>query len=271
MNFSQFSVRSLLWQWRIVFIATPMVSAVIILIRFLGLLQPLELFAYDVFVSQKFIESQDERIVIVGIGEQDVEKIGTALISDEIYANLLEKLLEQEPSAIALDIDRDVPILPGTDKLEDIFKSSERIIGIEKMVGNTRERRVKPNPILKANNQIGFNDVILDEDNKIRRALIALPEQKAFSLGMYSALLYLADENINLTVTEENNYWQLKDIIFTPLESNDGGYANADSGGYQILLNYRGNSEHFATVSLFDVLDDQLPSNWGKDKIICVP
>ena len=263
-------LQSLLWQWRIVSIATPIVVLIIIVSRFFGLLQPLELFTYDVFFTSRAPQIQDERIVIVGIGEKDVEKIGTALISDEIYADLLEKLLKKEPRAIGLDIYRDVPIAPGTDKLEEVFSSSKKIIGIEKMIGNSRQQRVKPSPILKANNQIGFNDVILDEDNKIRRALLALPDKKAFSLAMYTSLMYLAQENINLDITAENNYWQLNKTIFIPLERNDGGYANADSGGYQILLDYRGNTNHFNIVSLFDVLENKLPAHWGKDKIIFI-
>ena len=240
MNNYKSRFQSLFWQWRIVSIAIPIVAIVIIVIRFFALLQPLELFAYDAFVSGRVLQPQDERIVIVGIGEEDVEKIGTALISDQIYAELLEKLLQKEPRAIGLDVYRDVPIPPGTDRLTEVFSSSKKIIGIEKMIGDTREQRVKPSPILKANNQIGFNDVILDEDNKIRRALLALPDKKAFSLAMYTSLMYLAPENINLNITPKNNYWQLGETIFVPFESNDGGYANADSGGYQILLRSNG-------------------------------
>ncbi len=62
-------------------IATPIVAITIIFIRFLGLLQPIELFAYDAFVTRKPLQPQDERIVIVGISEEDVEKIGTLIIN----------------------------------------------------------------------------------------------------------------------------------------------------------------------------------------------
>ena len=123
---------------------------------------------------------------------------------------------------------------------------------------------------LKENNQIGFNDVILDEDNKIRRALLALPTKKAFSLAMYNSLLYLQEENIGLQVREEDSYWQLKDTVFVPFESSDGGYINADSGGYQILLDYRGNNNHFEQVSLYDVLDGKVSPNWATDKIVLI-
>lgn len=263
-------IKSFWWQWRGVWIATPLISFVIILARYFGLFQPFELFAFDLFLKMRSPQPQDDRIVIVGIGEEDVEKIGTALISDGIYAKLLEKLLNYQPIAIGLDVYRDVPIPPGTDELKKLFENNNNIIGIEKMVGDKRQYRVKPSPILKAKNQIGFNDVVLDKDNKIRRALLALPSEKAFSLGMYLALLYLERKNINLEITEKDHYWRIKNTLFIPLENNDGGYSNVDSGGYQILLNYRGNVNHFETVSLFDVLENKLPQDWGKDKIILI-
>lgn len=263
-------LKSFCWKWRGVWITAPLVSLIIIITRYFGLFQPFELFTYDFLLTRRSPQSQDSRVVIVGIGEEDVEKIGTALISDEIYAKLLTKLLNYQPVAIGLDIYQDLPTAPGTDELKQLFENNKNIIGIEKMVGKKRQYRVKPSPILKAKKQIGFNDIVLDNDNKVRRALLALPDKKAFSLGMYLALLYLKRQNISLQYNEKKSLWYIKNTIFTPLESNDGGYSNADSGGYQILLNYRGNLNHFETVSLFDVLDDKLPSHWGKDKIILI-
>lgn len=266
------SLKSFLWQWRGVWISTPLVSLVIIISRYFGLFQPLDLFAFDVFFQLKSPEDRDERIAIVGIGEEDVEKIGTALISDEIYAIVLEKLLKQQPVAVGLDVYRDVPMPPGTDELNQTFRSHSNIIGIEKMIGDSRQFRVKPSPVLKEKNQIGFNDVMLDYDNKVRRALLALPDRKAFSLSMYLALLYLQKQNINLTTYEEgeNRYFQLKDTVFIPLKSNHGGYSNVDDGGIQMLLNYRGNVNHFETVSLFDIIDEKVPMDWAKDRIILI-
>ncbi|NCO73989.1 MAG: adenylate/guanylate cyclase domain-containing protein [Cyanobacteria bacterium] len=265
-------IKSFWWQWRGVWITTPLISMAILITRYFGLFQPLELFAFDLLVKMRSPQIRDNRVVIVGIGEEDVEKIGTALISDGIYAKLLEKLLKFQPVVIGLDVYRDVPIPLGTDELTKIFENNKNIIGIEKMIGDNRQYRVKASPILKAKKQIGFNDVILDQDNKIRRALLALyrGDNLQVSLGMYLASLYLEKKNINLEITEKDKYWKFKNTVFIPFKSNDGGYSNADSGGYQILLNYRGNVNHFETVSLFDVLDNKLPKNWGKDKIILI-
>ncbi|HAG80570.1 MAG TPA: hypothetical protein DCL61_05230, partial [Cyanobacteria bacterium UBA12227] len=53
-------------------------------------------------------------------------------------------------------------------------------------------------------------------------------------------------------------------------EKNDGGYVQASAGGYQILLNYRGASRYFDTVSMTDILKDRVPANWGRDRIILI-
>lgn len=270
---SEKQVKTFFWQWRGVWIATPLVSGIIILTRYLGFFQPLELFAYDFLIKMRSPLPRDERIVIVGIGEDDVEKIGTAIIPDGIYAQVIQNLLKQQPIAIGLDIYRDVPIPPGTNELNQLFQNHENIIGIEKMIGDSRQYRVKPNPILKEKKQIGFNDILFDRDNKIRRALLALPDRKAFSLAMYLAGIYLEKHNIKIipkTTQDNQQYWQVGEAALIPLEKNDGSYSNIDSGGYQILLNYRSKANHFATVSLGDVFENRIPSDWGKDKIILI-
>ncbi len=58
--------------------------------------------------------------------------------------------------------------------------------------------------------------------------------------------------------------------LFTPFEENDGSYVRADASGYQILLNYRGQTGHFETVSLTDILEERVPSGWGRDRIILI-
>ena len=121
-------IKSFWWQWRGVWITTPLISMAILITRYFGLFQPLELFAFDLLVKMRSPQIRDNRVVIVGIGEEDVEKIGTALISDGIYAKLLEKLLKFQPVVIGLDVYRDVPIPLGTDELTKIFENNKKAI-----------------------------------------------------------------------------------------------------------------------------------------------
>ena len=58
--------------------------------------------------------------------------------------------------------------------------------------------------------------------------------------------------------------------MFRRLGPNDGGYVRADAEGYQTLINYRGGSELFETVPLRDLLNDRLPDDWARDRVILI-
>lgn len=263
-------IKQRLWQWRGIWITTPLIGIVVILLRYLGLLQSLELNLYDQFVRWKPSQKEDSPVVIVGINESDVKKIGTPVFPDQVYADVINKLQAHKPRAIGLDIYRDYPVEPGHQELVKTFKSYHNLIGIEKVIGKNDKEKVAASPVLKEKGQIGFNDVLFDQDNKVRRALLALPSEKLYSFAMYLALLYLEQEKITLKTTGEKHWWQLNKKVFIPFEGNDGSYTNADAGGYQIILNYTGAPGYFETISLSDVLENKLPPKWGKDQIILI-
>lgn len=265
--------KRLLWEWRGVWITAPSVAILVILLRFLGLLQSFEWAAFDQYLRLRPAEAQDERIVIVGINEADLQNIRQPIISDAVYAQLLEKLKAKKPRAIGLDIYRDLPVEPGNQDLVRVFKSTPNLVGIQKVVGDSLREAIPPPPALKAKGQVGANDLILDADNKVRRGLLYVQApngEQVFSLGLYVALLYLNQQNIVPQIEAGTNNWRLGKTKFLPFEANDGGYVQADDRGFQLLLNYRGGSRHFSTVSLTDVLKDRVPANWGRDCIILI-
>lgn len=252
----------------------PTVTGLVILLRMVGVFQSWEWSVYDQYVRLRPAEPQDDRVAIVGIDEADVRNIGQAIIPDGVYARLIEKLKARQPRAIGLDIYRDLPVPPGHQELERVFESTPNLIGIEKVVGDNRREAVAPPPTLKAKNQVGANDLILDADTTVRRGLVYVQGQNGEpipSFGLYLALLYLQAESISPQPIEgTTDYWWLGKTIFFPFKANDGGYVRADEGGYQLLLNYRGSSKRFHTVSMTDVLEDRVPKDWGRDRIILI-
>ncbi|NEP54892.1 MAG: CHASE2 domain-containing protein, partial [Moorea sp. SIO3C2] len=78
--------------WRVGFIPGLVVIGLVILCRLTGVLQSLELIALDSFLRWRPEESIDKRILIVGINEQDIQRIGTYPIPDRDLASLLKKL-----------------------------------------------------------------------------------------------------------------------------------------------------------------------------------
>ncbi|MEM1242385.1 MAG: adenylate/guanylate cyclase domain-containing protein [Cyanobacteria bacterium P01_H01_bin.26] len=267
------NLKKLFWRWRGMAVATPTVTLLVVLLRAAGGLQPLEWRAYDQYLQWR-PEETDPRIAIVGIDEEDIRQQGQAILSDGVYAEAIRKLAAQEPRAIGLDIFRDIPVEPGHAELEAVFRSTPNLIGIRTVLGDSQERDVvNAAPTLAELGQVGINDGIVDIDNTIRRGLlqVATPEgTTAPSLALYLALLYLEPEGISPEATDTKNVWQLNGAVFRRLGPNDGGYVRADAEGYQTLINYRGGSELFETVPLRDLLNDRLPDDWARDRVILI-
>ncbi|MEW6492765.1 MAG: adenylate/guanylate cyclase domain-containing protein [Cyanobacteriota bacterium] len=264
-------LKRFVWDWRGVWITAPTVAGLVILLRMLGLLQSWEWAAYDQYMHLRPPAPRDDRIVIVGIDEADLRAIGQPIIPDGVYARLLQKLKAMNPRAIGLDIYRDLPVEPGHQDLVRVFQSTPNLVGVQKVAGDNRREAVAAPPELKAKDQVGSNDLIFDADNKVRRGLLYLQSKEGetvYSFGLYLALLYLDKEGIS--VVEGPNNWRLGKATFSRFKSNDGGYVKANEEGYQILLNYRGPAQHFKTVSMHDILNDKVPKDWGRDRIILI-
>lgn len=262
-----------IWKWRGVWITTPCVAIVVILLRLTGIFQLWEWATFDFYMRHRPLPPVDERIVIVGIEERDVQKIGQAVIPDAVYAQLLKKLKAMEPRAIGLDIYRDLPVPPGHEELVKVFQTTPNLVGIHKVVGDEKLEGVAPPPALKAKGQIGANDLIVDADNRVRRGLLYLEDKNgetAYSFGLYLALLYLQKEGIEPEIIQGTNNWRLGSQVFARFKSNDGGYVRTDANGYQLLINYRGPTGYFEKVSLTDILEDRVAKDWGRDRIILI-
>jgi adenylate cyclase len=205
-------IKQFLREWSTVGITAPSIGIIVILLRFLGLLQSWEGAAFDQYMRWRPAQSQDERIVIVGIEEADVQYLQQGYIADGVYARLLEKLKARKPRAIGLDIYRDLPFEPGHEDLVKVFKSTDYLVGIEKVVGDRNGNTVPAPPVLKAKGQVGANDVIVDADNKVRRGFIYLADtnkNNVFSFSLYLALLYLEPEGIAVENLENGKLWKL--------------------------------------------------------------
>ncbi len=267
-------LRRLCWQSRGIWITAPSIAIIVILLRLLGVWQTWEWSAFDQYMRWRPQPSDDARIAIVGINERDIRRLQQPVISDRVYAQLLRKLSAMQPRAVGLDIYRDLPVEPGHADLVRVFESTPNLVGIQKVLGEKDIETVAPPPVLQQKGQVGANDFILDADNRVRRGFIYTIDstgKPAFSFGLHLALHYLESDGIAPTPIEGTQVrWHLGKTMFGPLEANDGGYVRADSGGFQLLLNYRGPRNSFEMVSLTDVLEDRVGTDWGRDRIILI-
>ncbi|MEH1895588.1 MAG: adenylate/guanylate cyclase domain-containing protein [Nostoc sp.] len=269
------NIKRKLWQWRGVFIAAPSAGALVFILRLSGLLQMLELAALDQMFLLRSSEPIDPRIVIVEINESDVQKLGKRgywPLPDGLLAQVLEKLKQQKPSAIGLDLYRDLPVGFGHQSLVKVFESTPNLVGVQKVAQSEDSSAVAPPPALKKLGQVGANDFPLDGDGKIRRSLMYLADQNGenvFSFSFKLAYLYLSDRKIDVGQTEDYLV-KTGNVIYPLFQGNDGGYVRAEDQGYQILINYRGFRDKFQHISIMDVLENRISKNLLKGRIVLI-
>lgn len=241
------------------------IALVVAIVQQSGGLQPLELRIFDGLVRLRPEQKPDPRLLVVAITEADLNNQGWPL-SDEVLAETLAQLQKHQPRAIGIDVYRDLPQPPGTEKLAEQLQA-ENIIAIT----NLGVPPI-PSPPNIPPERIGFNDVPVDPDGVIRRQLLfaSTEEETLFSFSLQLALFYLKTKGVEPKNYSQNpNYMRLGDGVFVPLKAWSGGYAKIDDLGYQILLNYRG-PRIAKKVSIGEVLSGNLNPSLVRDKIVLI-
>ncbi|NEQ44302.1 MAG: CHASE2 domain-containing protein [Leptolyngbya sp. SIOISBB] len=249
------------------------VIGVVLLARSLGFFQAMEWKTLDTFLRWRPDESLDERILIVGVNDADIQQAGTYPIPDADLAALLQVLVEHEARAIGIDIYRDLSVPPGHDTLVEILETNPNVFGIEKILGDP----IGPPPSLPPE-RIGFVDFPLDADGFVRRTYLGTlpavttpePDRFRFSLSLKLAEAYLSAENLALG----NGIKDPQTIRFGHAElprflANSGNYVNADAAGVRLLINPRSGESPFEIVSMADVLDGQA-DDLIRDRVVLI-
>ncbi|BDA76290.1 similar to adenylate cyclase (plasmid) [Calothrix sp. PCC 7716] len=261
--------------WRIGVLPGIAAIGLTIIARMLGSLQSLELAAYDTFMRLRQDEPIDERILIVGINEEDIRRIKQYPIPDGEIAKLLRTLQSYQPAAIGLDIYRDIRVEPGHNELASAFQEMKNVIGIEKVLPGIDGFTVNP-PLNLPSEQVGFVDTLVDKDGKQRRTLLGTPDLKdewRLSLSLKLTDIYLKKQGINRKEEQSPSEGYLIKFNSTKIPKflpNDGGYIYADKGGYQTLINFRSNIKPFRIVSLTDINNKKVDASWIRDKIVLI-
>ena len=257
-----------------------LVTAGVLGIRQLGVLQTWELQAFDQLMRSRPQENLDSRLLIVTVTEDDLklkeQQHKTGSLSSLSLALLLEKLAPLKPRAIGLDIYRDAvqPNHALTTRWNDdnffaICKVSDR---------QTNHPGISP-PQEVPQARLGFSDVVLDADGVLRRHLLAMnpapasPCTTPYALSARLAFNYLEKEGISAKYTATGDL-QLGKVTFKRLRLPISGYQKADTEGYQILLNYRSYRhspvEIAPTVTLAEVLNSAIKPEQVKDRIVLI-
>ena len=271
------------------------ISLAIIALRLGGLFEQTELKLFDSYYKFAPIESRDERVILVGVTETDIDKLKTNRLSDYQLYQILSEIKKGKPAAVGIDIFRDHPVPPnywelqelqkkGIDALSSpepfghkeflsIFTAHPNFFAVGKQSGIEGDKNfdlIDPPPIPQK--QIADAGVILDADGNQRRALL-YPVTKAPAIPNLAWALaeeYLNQKNARIDGVDRYGDYHLKvnNTIFWQFRNYHGAYVTADEGGYQTLINWR--KSDFEQISISDILEKKVSLNRFKDKIVII-
>ncbi|WP_295620064.1 CHASE2 domain-containing serine/threonine-protein kinase [Chamaesiphon sp. GL140_3_metabinner_50] len=273
---------SLPWQVVTVVGVSLGVMGLVIGAKQLGWWEMGELAAYDSGVRQKAPAPPDPRITIVAITEEDIELQKTWPLPDRTIAKVIQKLTDSKAKVIGLDMFRPNPVEPGRADLAKIWQQNDLVIaGCHHR--NLKSPGIAGPPGIPAA-QLGFVDLLIDRDSIVRRALLFMsrdpksPCTSETSFSLQIAQEYLLRQHQITGQFDSNSRFQLGTVHFKPVSSTDGGYQDAEAGGYQILLDYRARSGGSkgdnrgvaAIVTMSDLLNNRVDPKLIKDRIILI-
>jgi CHASE2 domain-containing sensor protein len=275
------------------------VSALVFAARFFGVMQPVELAAYDHLLRLRPSEAKDDRLVIVGVDVDSAEmidhseryRLGRGTVPDLALSDTLKALNRNQPRLIGLDFIRDLSSLP---ELTETFQQTPNLVAVCKSKGkNDRGQMIKGNkaPTNVPIERVGFANFVDDGGKFLRRHFLMKGPDKDYcntreALSLVLARKYLEAKGISYTspydLKEEDytRHMQFGKTVIPPLwapqSGNGSGYRDRGSllGGYQAMLNYRihqGDPEKFVPiVSLKDVLENRVPAQLIRDRIVLI-
>lgn len=272
-------------------------TSIILGLKYFGKTQSLELMAYDRAIYVRPDHSPDPRILVVGVTDDYINQTGYINPSDQDLTTVLDNLSAHHPVVIGVDLYRNIPQEGRSAYWVD---SREAALNLEKYphwqtllerfqhphiisittFASQKNVAIPPPPNVPLS-QVGFNDLLLDADDVVRRSLLMgwsqNPKTKEneefyFSLALTLAMKYLATPPLSsgfkplLPQNSEINsdYLKLGKSTFIPLMPEAGGYERNDAGGYQFFLNYRSRE-----VSITSFADNQPDTYKGPSEQTC--
>jgi CHASE2 domain-containing sensor protein len=274
---------------RSVILTSVVVTGVVGGVRLLGTLEGMELGAYDQLMRSRPDRGPDDRLLVVGVTEEDIQSRREYPLNDGTLAELLEKLQQYQPRAIGIDILRDVPQgdSKGRIALQKILQQSDNLIAVCKL-SSADQPGIASAPGVPED-RVGFADLPVDPGGTLRRSLLLStpapskvplpskhlcnipdPENQLPAFGFQLAMLYLEAEAIQPEPVDDGKAIKILSTVFRRLEEQAGGYHKADAGNYQLMLNYRSAKNAVKQVSLTEVLQGKIDPAWVRDRVVLV-
>ncbi|MDZ8263859.1 CHASE2 domain-containing protein [Nostoc sp. ChiQUE01b] len=265
--------------------ASVAVAVLVLGVRYLGLLQPLELKAYDQMMQLRPDEEIDHRILVVEVTQKDIDaqdkkERGSSSLTVSTFTKLLNNIQKYKPHYIGLVQDLDTPEQVVFRKnLEKLFEENSNLYAL---CGgkNIAQGDVSGNPP-SSKDAFGFSDVFKDGDQVLRRYVWYQNSQDTrcstpYAFSLILALQYLEAKETKYQVTSKKQL-QIGNVILPRLQKRAGGYQPLDNHGYQMLLNYRTSYGQLNKITDFTPVENFISShppselaNLVKDRIVII-
>lgn len=270
-------------------ITSVVIGGGLVVLRLLGVLQGLELDGYDRFIRWKPDEGIDERLLVVGVDEQDIQSLQEFPIHDGTLADVIAKVESYGPRMVGLDIGRDIPQGPaaGRERMIEELQNSDNLIAAC-LLSNELSPGVPAAPGVP-DDRIAFSEFPEDPGGVVRRSILVSipgpppadqpvgthlcnnpqPEFEIPSLALALAAGYLDAEGI----TVEGN--QAGDLVIDGkvipwVTERYGGYASTGAYDYQTMLNYRSAKNAVRQVNVTQLLAGNVDPAWIRDRIVLI-
>ncbi|MGF1514916.1 MAG: CHASE2 domain-containing protein [Elainellaceae cyanobacterium] len=249
------------------------VTGLVIGARVLGLLEPLELFAFDRLLLTRPSEAPSERVTVIKIDEADVEAMGGYPIPQDTLANLVEQVQQYQPAVIGVNILSDLLNEDSSPQLSEQFQKNPTLFAADKVL----LPQIAP-PDGVPPEQVGFSDIYVDnQDSHLRRIILGVsdplePSNYKFSFAIRLAQSYLKryDYELDNGVADPITM-RFGEAEIPRLNSRSGGYVGGiQDNGVQTLMNFRSGPNPFPVLRIQDLASSEQADALIKDRIVII-
>ena len=248
--------------------------ALLIYLRANSYLEPLTLMSYDAFEKTQRTPGMSQDVIVVGLRDSELGRAGSHPASDALIARVLDAVQAQNPAAVMISNQRDVPVPPGREQLLASLAKYQNVF-----VPQIKDRS-DWTPAARAFYQAagdarhaGYVFKVLDIDERYRNVLTSFyAEDQARwldSMPFLAAQFYLANTNATPIKSDKNGALNVGSKQYaTPSETYaDFGEAVADATTHYIPHAHAGG---FPELGWFDVLDGKFDPAQLKGKLVVI-
>jgi adenylate cyclase len=213
-------------------------ALVVIALLKLGGFQSFEQITYKTLFQLRGPIPWDERIAVVAIDNQSLQRLGRFPLSRQHYTTLIEKLTLAQPNVVAFDLVFSEPS-PEDSAFAAAMRQHQQVV-LAQAWDSTGQLWQPTDQLRQAAIATGHISTQVDQDSIIRQIIPQLQGTPAF--GVVAAQVY--------------------DMALQPIDS--------PNFRQPLWLNYPGSIQQITHYSLIDVLEGRVASEVWKDKIILV-